>query len=468
MEVEEDEFDRDIDRAFKTIAREVRLPGFRNGKAPRRVLEARIGIGPAREQALRDSIPQYLAKAVREHDVDIIATPQIEITGGQEEGPVEFDATIEIRPEITVPGYGGLRVELPSPDATDEEIESVDRGRAAPRRLARRRRSAGRDRRLRHPRSVGLARRRGRPRPQHRGLVVRDRSGLGRRRIRRRADRGHRRATSSRSPPRRRAPSSRPSSPSPCNAVQELVAARAHRRLRGREPRRVRDGRRMASVDRRAHQHRQAQSDPSAAGAEGDRGVDRAHRHRGAGTDGRERSAVAHPEHRRASSPPRASTSRGGWRPPGRTRTRSSKGCGSSRNRRSRPTSRCAPSPPPKRSRSTTTTSNPSTHGSRCRSVRRPRTSARRTSATTPCPSSPPSCASRKHSTGCCTTSKSSTRTASRSIVSSCSAILTTTTRRTITTAHDDVADDAAHDHDDHEDHDEPDHEDPDTEGART
>jgi trigger factor len=128
VEVEEDEFDRDIDRAFKTIAREVRLPGFRAGKAPRRVLEARIGIGPAREQALRDSIPQYLAKAVREHDVDIIATPQIEITGGQEEGPVEFDATIEIRPEITVPGYGGLRVELPSPDATDEEIEAVIEG----------------------------------------------------------------------------------------------------------------------------------------------------------------------------------------------------------------------------------------------------------------------------------------------------------------------------------------------------
>src|SRR5690606_31504805 len=56
VEVEEAEFDKDIDAAFKAIAREVRLPGFRNGKAPRRLLEARIGIGPAREQALRDSI----------------------------------------------------------------------------------------------------------------------------------------------------------------------------------------------------------------------------------------------------------------------------------------------------------------------------------------------------------------------------------------------------------------------------
>jgi trigger factor len=125
IEVDEAEFDRDIDRAFKAIAREINMPGFRNGKAPRRVLEARIGIGPAREQALRDSIPEYLAKAVREHDVDLIATPEVEITAGQDEGPVEFDATCEVRPEITVPGYGGLRVELPSPVATDDEVDAA-------------------------------------------------------------------------------------------------------------------------------------------------------------------------------------------------------------------------------------------------------------------------------------------------------------------------------------------------------
>jgi trigger factor len=128
VEIDEAEFDRDIERAFKTIAREVNLPGFRAGKAPRRVLEARIGIGPAREQALRESIPQYLAKAVREHDVDLIATPEIEITGGQDDGPVEFDATCEVRPEVTVPGYNGLRVELPSPAPSDEEIDEVVQG----------------------------------------------------------------------------------------------------------------------------------------------------------------------------------------------------------------------------------------------------------------------------------------------------------------------------------------------------
>ncbi|MFZ1491314.1 MAG: trigger factor [Ilumatobacteraceae bacterium] len=127
VEVDESEFDRDIDAAFRAIAREVRLPGFRAGKAPRKVLEARIGLGAAREQALREAIPQYLAKAVREHDVDLVARPDVEITEGEAEGAVAFDATCEVRPEVTVAGYGGLRVELTSPVPTDEEVqEAVD------------------------------------------------------------------------------------------------------------------------------------------------------------------------------------------------------------------------------------------------------------------------------------------------------------------------------------------------------
>ncbi len=125
VDIPEDEFERDINNAFRKIAREVKLPGFRAGKAPRRVLEARIGLAAAREQALRDGVPEYLAKAVREHDIDLIATPEVQVTSGETEGPVTFDATCEVRPEVTVPGYGGLRVELPSPHASDEEVDGA-------------------------------------------------------------------------------------------------------------------------------------------------------------------------------------------------------------------------------------------------------------------------------------------------------------------------------------------------------
>jgi len=124
VEVDEAEFDKAVDAAFRKIAREVRIPGFRPGKAPRRVLEARIGTAPAREQALRDAIPDYLAQAVRDNELDVIAAQDIDITNGQETGPVAFDATIEVRPQVSVAGYGGLRVELPPVDVTDEEIDA--------------------------------------------------------------------------------------------------------------------------------------------------------------------------------------------------------------------------------------------------------------------------------------------------------------------------------------------------------
>ena len=125
VEIDETEFETDIESAFRTIASEVKLPGFRNGKAPRKLLEARIGLGPAREQALRDSIPAYLTKAVQEHDVDLIATPSIEITSGEEAGAVEFEAECEVRPEITVPGYGGLRVEIDAIEIDDEAFDAA-------------------------------------------------------------------------------------------------------------------------------------------------------------------------------------------------------------------------------------------------------------------------------------------------------------------------------------------------------
>lgn len=125
VEIDESDFAREIDAAFVKIAKEVRLPGFRAGKAPRKVLEARIGVEAAREQALRDSVPFFLSQAVREHNVDIVATPDVQIVAGEESGPVKFDATCEIRPVIRVDGYQALRVEVPALDVDESEVDEV-------------------------------------------------------------------------------------------------------------------------------------------------------------------------------------------------------------------------------------------------------------------------------------------------------------------------------------------------------
>jgi trigger factor len=128
VEVDETEFDEAIGEAFRRIAKEVRIPGFRPGKAPRRILESRLGPEVGRQEALREALPEYYARAVGEHEVDVIAAPEIDITAGQDSGPVVFDAVVEVRPKIQVAGYGSLRVEIPSPDVADEEIDAqVDR-----------------------------------------------------------------------------------------------------------------------------------------------------------------------------------------------------------------------------------------------------------------------------------------------------------------------------------------------------
>ncbi|MDE0803556.1 MAG: trigger factor [Acidimicrobiales bacterium] len=129
--VDETEFETDLNEAFKRIAQEVNLPGFRRGKAPRKLLEARIGLGPAREEAMREALPKYYSDAVVEHDVDVIAPPELDITEGQDEGPITFEAVVEVRPVISVAGYDGLKVTMPRPEPDDEEIDAqIDRMRS--------------------------------------------------------------------------------------------------------------------------------------------------------------------------------------------------------------------------------------------------------------------------------------------------------------------------------------------------
>ena len=117
------EFEKAIDATFRKLARDVKIAGFRPGKAPRQLLEARLGPGVAREQALRDSLPEYYAEAVIAEDIDVIAPPEIDITAGEEDGDVEFDAVVEVRPIIELDSYDALRIEIPSIEVPDEAID---------------------------------------------------------------------------------------------------------------------------------------------------------------------------------------------------------------------------------------------------------------------------------------------------------------------------------------------------------
>lgn len=127
VEVEAAEFEVEVEKAFKKIGRDVNLPGFRKGKVPRKVLEARFGSGMARGQALEDSIPDYFLAAIGDHEVDMIGPPEYDITSGMEAGDLVFDAVVDVRPSVEISGYDSIKVEIPAPTPTDDEIqERVD------------------------------------------------------------------------------------------------------------------------------------------------------------------------------------------------------------------------------------------------------------------------------------------------------------------------------------------------------
>jgi len=122
------EFESAIDAAFRKLAREVRIPGFRPGRAPRRLLEAHLGTELAREQALRDALPEYYSQAVAAEALDTIAAPEIDITAGEDSGDLEFDAVVEVRPQARIEGYAGLKVILPDPAVPEADVDAQVEG----------------------------------------------------------------------------------------------------------------------------------------------------------------------------------------------------------------------------------------------------------------------------------------------------------------------------------------------------
>ena len=118
-----EEFEKSIDLAYSRFAQQMRIPGFRPGKAPRRILEQSIPVSEARAQALKDSLADYYVDAVGEHVIDVIAAPTIDITSGEESGDIVFTAEVEVRPEVRLTGYDELTVVLDIETATPERVE---------------------------------------------------------------------------------------------------------------------------------------------------------------------------------------------------------------------------------------------------------------------------------------------------------------------------------------------------------
>nr|WP_174552131.1 trigger factor [Nocardia sienata] len=124
VEVPFEELKPDFDRAYKALAKQVRIPGFRPGKAPAKLLEARLGRGAVLEQVVNDALPGRYSEAVTASEVKVIGQPEIEITKIEDGQELAFTAEVDVRPEITLPeDYSTIAVTVDAIEITDADID---------------------------------------------------------------------------------------------------------------------------------------------------------------------------------------------------------------------------------------------------------------------------------------------------------------------------------------------------------
>lgn len=129
VEVPFAELEPDFQRAYKELAKQVRLPGFRPGKAPAKLLEARIGREAMLDQIVNDALPSRYGQAVAESDVQPLGRPNIEVTKREYGQDLQFTAEVDIRPKISPPDLSALTVSVDpieiGEDDVDAELQSL-------------------------------------------------------------------------------------------------------------------------------------------------------------------------------------------------------------------------------------------------------------------------------------------------------------------------------------------------------
>jgi len=123
------ELEPDFQRAYKELAKQVRLPGFRPGKAPAKLLEARFGREAMLEQVVNEALPSRYGQAVAESEVHPLGQPDIEVTKKEYGQDLAFTAEVDVRPKIALPDLSELTVSVDpvgvSDDDVDAELESL-------------------------------------------------------------------------------------------------------------------------------------------------------------------------------------------------------------------------------------------------------------------------------------------------------------------------------------------------------
>lgn len=124
VEVPFDELKPNLDQAYRSIANQITIPGFRKGKVPPRLIDQRVGRAAVLEETLNNAIPTHYSTAVREHDVKVIGRPEVEVTELADGEKVSFTAEVDVRPDLALPDFSTFEVTVDEATVSDEEVDS--------------------------------------------------------------------------------------------------------------------------------------------------------------------------------------------------------------------------------------------------------------------------------------------------------------------------------------------------------
>ena len=126
VDVTADELKPSIDKAYKTIAAQVQIPGFRKGKVPSKLIEQRFGRAAVVQEAVNEALPDLYTQAVAENDIKPLGQPEVDIVEFPlEEGQqLSFTAELDVRPEIKLPSFDSLKVEVDPITVADADIDA--------------------------------------------------------------------------------------------------------------------------------------------------------------------------------------------------------------------------------------------------------------------------------------------------------------------------------------------------------
>ena len=125
IEVPEDEFGKDLDRTYRAIANQIKIPGFRKGKVPKQIIDTQIGQDAIFEEFVNSSVPAYFRQAVADEDLAPITDPDIDVQQLEPGKPFVFSATVEVRPRLSFEesDYTAIKVTKPTVEVTEQEID---------------------------------------------------------------------------------------------------------------------------------------------------------------------------------------------------------------------------------------------------------------------------------------------------------------------------------------------------------